>query len=593
MKYGKMESRSTGCKRVYRIFPGFRMKTCDINLKNCMISPQFYHFRQALKFQGGLALLVAILFQFALFSTLTCNTAYAGNNIDEYIGNMTINDKIGQILIIGIQGKRLTAADIAHLRKLRPGGIVLYARNITGAAGTARLISNMKAVTNRNNEFETFFLIDQEGGIVHRIEDKSYSPASAPAIGAANSKELARMEGRSVGSALQEIGININLAPVLDIPDRLYSPMGMRSFSDDRGIVERLAFAYIQGLKDGGIMATAKHFPGIGRAHVDSHYDLPRIIWKTPDEKNNDMSPFIKAIGSGLGAVMVAHVVVEPGDKNNPVSLSPYWLKEALRKELGFKGLIIADNIEMQALGKVMSISEAARRSFEAGADMIMVSHERKKQELVFNALLDTVRQKKISLDRLNASVKRIIQTKKRLLESRKKIQIGDERDNHARIIADSSAVSLKSIDALPRNMNKSLKRSLYAGYNFNLLNKLRGVHSDTEILNRPLSKFSGNRADMEKYLKPFDVVIIDGDYRDSTELILICEELKREYVLLIKYQHKIRDIIDNLKPKRVLIIFGNTDAYYHAAAEIVFNLRHARGKLPHKLKLAGEYVYE
>ena len=210
--------------------------------------------------------------------------------------------------------------------------------------------------------------IDQEGGLVHRLRGDYYRPPSAPAIGAAHSEELARNVGLATGSALRELGININLTPVLDMPANiLTSPMTMRSFGDHPQTVEKLGTAYIRGIQDAGLLAAAKHFPGIGRGLGDSHFKVPHLFWETNGERENDLLPFRGAVQQGVDLVMVGHVIAEPGDARLPVSLSSFWMEEVLRQEMGFKGLVIVDNIEMKAIQDLMSIPEAAVQSFKAG----------------------------------------------------------------------------------------------------------------------------------------------------------------------------------------------------------------------------------
>src|SRR4030042_6183356 len=155
---------------------------------------------------------------------------YAEDVLNEQIKRMTIEQKIGQLLFVGFQGKTICSEDIAHLKNINPGGIVFYARNFKDATNVSSLISKIKSIF-KNQDLPMFFAIDQEGGIVHRIKGESYRPPSQPAIGATNSEKLAREVGQSVGNALKSLGININLAPVLDVPADIFSsPMTLRGY---------------------------------------------------------------------------------------------------------------------------------------------------------------------------------------------------------------------------------------------------------------------------------------------------------------------------------------------------------------------------
>ncbi|HID39020.1 MAG TPA: glycoside hydrolase family 3 protein, partial [Calditrichaeota bacterium] len=217
-----------------------------------------------------------IIIFFIFLTLLIVHDQYAADKASDYISKMTLEEKIGQIMFIGFQGNSLNSKNMNHLKKINPGGIVFYRRNFEDASDIPSLISIIKSIT-KNHYLPLFFAIDQEGGIVHRIKGEYYKPPSVPAIGAINSAEITREVGLSVGNALRDLGININFAPVLDVPiDLLSSPMSRRSFSDNPKTVARLGTAYIKGLQDAGMLSTAKHFPGMGRTHEDSHHTLPR-----------------------------------------------------------------------------------------------------------------------------------------------------------------------------------------------------------------------------------------------------------------------------------------------------------------------------
>jgi len=268
--------------------------------------------------------------------SLSCASLSAADRVEEYINGMTLREKVGQLILLGIQGRGFDAKNNGHIKKINPGGIVFYGRNLKDADDIPHLISKIQSFFGKR-DLPMFFAVDQEGGLVHRIEGEMYRPPSAPAMGAANSEELSREVGQSVGQALKALGININLAPVLDVPaDIRSSAMAMRSFGSDSRAVARLGTAYIRGLRDAGVLATAKHFPGIGRTNEDSHRSIPRIVWKSHNERDNDITPFRSAIREGVDIIMTGHVIAEPGDAGNLVSLSTYWMKGVLRKEMGF-----------------------------------------------------------------------------------------------------------------------------------------------------------------------------------------------------------------------------------------------------------------
>lgn len=524
---------------------------------------------------------------------LPASYLFAGDDIDKYINTMTLRQKIGQIIMVGFPGQTFSEKDAVHLKKINPGGIVFYARNFKDATDVALLITKIKSIT-MNHELPMFFAIDQEGGIVHRIKGESYKPPSQPAIGATNSEELAREVGQSVGNTLRSLGININFAPVLDVPtDISSSPMTGRSYSHDPKTVERLGIAYINGLKEAGLLATAKHFPGLGRAQEDSHRSLPHITWKTQDEKDNDIMPFKVAIKEGVDIVMVGHFVAEPGDEKNPVSLSSYWMKDVLRKEIGFEGLIIVDNIEMKPIEDIIPISEAAVQSFNAGADILIVSHGRENQEVVFNALLDTVKKGDISAERLNESLRRIIEAKRKIASYKTDKGISYNLKDISRLVAENSVIALKLKDAPSYVINKNDK-VLFVGHNLTLFNTIKDSFRHIEILNTTLQNYKKMKPEIPivEFMKKFDALIIDADYSDALGIISICNDLNLKYVMVLSYPWNIQKILERSQPKWIIITYENSIIHLKTAIEIISGNRPAKGRLPYNLNLPDSYIY-
>lgn len=537
-----------------------------------------------------------VLFITIIFSALFCFTAHglhSADETDEYIKGMTLEEKIGQIMLIGLPGKTLRSTDINFLKHINPGGIILYERNLEDASDIPSLILSIKSIF-QNNKLPLFFAIDQEGGIVHRIEGEYHKPPSAPTIGAINSEELAREIGLSVGNALGDLGININLAPVLDVPTDLQSSrMTRRSFSNDPHVVARLGTAYISGLHDAGILAAAKHFPGIGRTHEDSHSLLPRITWQTEDEKKADLMPFQRAVESDVDIIMVGHFIAEPGDSKNPISLSPYWMTDVLKKEMGFKGLVLVDNIEMKPIEDIMPISEAAVKSFKAGADIIMVSHERKTQGKVFISLFQAVLKGTISLERLNESVKKIIEAKEKML-SRGTTHVSSKNlKDIARFVAENTITFLTLKNTHFHKMSRDDK-VLFAGYNATLFNAIHDTFKHSDILNTTLTNYKKLHPEtpIEEFIKTFDVLLIDTSYTDAPRIISLCNELNQKYFVLQMYFPDIQKTLDVLKTKNILILYENDAEHFRVAFEILCGIRQAKGKLPYNLPLPPQYSY-
>jgi beta-N-acetylhexosaminidase len=532
---------------------------------------------------------------FILLSLLPCPLLRADDTIDRYINGMTLKQKVGQMLMIGFQGKDLNEKDIAHIKNIKPGGVILYRRNFNDASDIPHLIAKIQSII--PDKLPIFFAVDQEGWIVHRIRDELYTPPSAPALGVINSAEISREVGFSVGAGLRELGININFAPVLDIPaDILISPMTLRSFGNNLRVVESMGIAYIEGIRESGILSSAKHFPGIGRTHEDTHYTIPRIKWRKGIEKEHDTLPFASAIEAGVDIMMPGHVIAEPGDAVNPITLSSYWMTDVLRKEMGFKGLIIVDNIEMKPITDNMAISEAAIRAFNAGADIIMVSHEQRNQKVVFDALLSAIQRGEISNERLEQSLRRIFDSKKRLLDHK-----GDHKGDHkparnlkelSRMIAENVIVDIRRKDAVDFTIGKD-DRILYAGNNPDMITAIKDYFNNAEILDMPLQSYEKRRKEpVQGYINRFDAAIIDVESPDYSNVVHLCKKLGIKHIVVLRRPGYSQLIINRLQPGRIIILYETTKTHLQVALEIMSGSIKAKGRLPYNFMLPENYNY-
>ncbi|MDQ7787164.1 MAG: glycoside hydrolase family 3 N-terminal domain-containing protein [Thermodesulfovibrionales bacterium] len=508
------------------------------------------------------------------------------------IRSFTLEQKVGQILMIGFHNKSLSKKDISLLRKIRPGGIVFYARNFGSVSDLHPLIEEIKKVL-EDEALPVFFAIDQEGGIVHRIEGEQYKPPSAPAIGAANSEDIAMEVGFAVGGALKSLGINVNLAPVLDMPaDIQHSTMTLRSFSNKPEIAARLGVAYLKGLRKAGVLSVAKHFPGIGRASGDTHETLLHVVWNTDQEKENDMMPFMSAIKAGVDMLMAGHVIAEPGDTSRPVSLSLYWLHDVLRKEKGFRGLVLADNIEMKPVQEMMDIGTAAVESFQAGADIIMVSHEQKNQATVFEALLKGFEKGTLSHERLEESILRIVQAKKIIRDSRVHEEKPGDLRSIVKTVHERSVIALRLKDTPPFDF-KHHESILYVGFNTVLFDALKTLFKKAEMMNSSSGKYQAMnfRNPVDQFIKRFDIVLIDSNYPDISELISLCDRLAMHYIIFQNRVNGMENTLETIKPKAVIVLLDSAKYSCRIAAEIIRGVRKTSGILPFQIPSAAFYT--
>lgn len=337
--------------------------------------------------------------------------------MDWKVSSLSLEQKIGQMFICGFDS--LTPND--HAKKLiqdyHVGGIVYFRRNVQTLPQLSKLSSSLQELAASSGQPSLLVAIDQEGGMVARIDHEGISriPGNM-ALGATGNQDYTYQVEKIGAKELRALGINMNFAPCLDINNNPLNPViGVRSFGEDPEAVATHGLAAIKAYQEEGVSATAKHFPGHGDTSVDSHLGLAAVPHDRARLEQVELYPFKKAIENEVDAIMTAHVsfpAIEPG--GIPATLSHAVLTGLLREEMRFHGLIITDCLEMHAISKEFGIPEGAVRSIEAGADCVLVSHTLKDQEAAIRAVVDAVRSGRISEERIDASVERILTLKMR-----------------------------------------------------------------------------------------------------------------------------------------------------------------------------------
>lgn len=332
--------------------------------------------------------------------------------IDDKINSMTLDEKIGQMIITGFNGSEYNDDMDRLINEYKVGGVILFARNIEDSN---QMIDLTRALQENNNNLPLFISIDEEGGRVSRLPDDVEKFPSAFTIGLINNQQTAYENGKEIGYTLKRLGINLDYAPVLDIySNENNTVIGDRAFSKEESIVSTMGIATMEGIEDADIIPVVKHFPGHGDTEVDSHYGLP-IVYKTLEElRNFEFIPFVKAIESGCDVIMVSHIILNEVDSSNPASLSKIVISDLLRKDLEFDKVVITDDMSMGAITSIMSIEEACIKSIEAGCDILLLGNAYEEIEQVINSIKLKLYNGEISEEQINKSVKRILELKKK-----------------------------------------------------------------------------------------------------------------------------------------------------------------------------------
>jgi beta-N-acetylhexosaminidase len=337
--------------------------------------------------------------------------------------SLPLEQQIGQFFFIGLPGTELDEEARALIEEIKPGGIILFGRNIETAEQVRKLLDGARAML----PIAPLCGIDQEGGLVDRLREIFPAMPSARAIRQHGDLSGARSLGRITGEALRMLGFDINFAPVMSIitqeRSQLTNGLYSRSFGRSPGEVLGYTTVYMRGLQATGCLGCLKHFPGIGAGAVDSHVEMPMVPLSRDDLLSQDLAPYIELFQRAddrVRVVMVSHggfpnIDIKKGTTGGliePASISPTIVSKLLRQELGYKHLVVTDDLEMGAIAKHCEIEDASVRAFRAGEDMLLICATPATIRRGYRALLEAARAGTLSQRRIQGSLKRIAATK-------------------------------------------------------------------------------------------------------------------------------------------------------------------------------------
>ena len=352
--------------------------------------------------------------------------------------------EIGQLLFGGVPGASIPQELRALGREFDVGGITLFTRNITSPEQVADFTAELQSLCVAT---PMWMCVDQEGGRVARLGAPFTVWPPMRLLGRSGEPALARRFARALAAELRAVGITLDFAPVLDVDTNPKNPViGDRSLSDQPEVVGLLGAAIVSGLQEGKVAACGKHFPGHGDTVVDSHQALP-VVERSPDRlRQVEAVPFLAAMDADVAFIMTAHVLVPSLDGAQPATLSSAVLGSWLRQDLGFKGVIVSDDLEMKAIADRMSVGTAAVKAIAAGCDGVLVcSGDVEVQANVLEALVHGVEQGEISFARLEEAKRRLRAAKARFLSNDRRVSHGRDRhvigcDDHRRLADELAA---------------------------------------------------------------------------------------------------------------------------------------------------------
>ncbi|GAB2493519.1 glycoside hydrolase family 3 protein [Nocardiopsis aegyptia] len=373
----------------------------------------------------------------------------------ELLAQMELDDKIGQLLVLTAQGTT-AAENAAQIETYRPGGLIYFDANLTGAGQIAEMSVGVQDLAADQGQGVPLFVgVDQEQGMVARLPVGTRFP-DAMAVGASHDTAMAELLAGTTAAELSALGINLDYAPVADVNTDPNNPViGIRSFGSDPDLVAEMAVAEAGAFAEGGVVSVVKHFPGHGDTDVDSHTGLPVIDLPRDQWEQEHLPPFRAAVEADVDAIMTAHVLMPGLDSSedpDPATLSPSIIDGILREELGYDGVVTTDALNMEGVRQRHDDGEVAVRAVEAGVDQLLMPPD---PAAAVAALRAAVEEGRITEERIDASVLRVLTLKEKrgILEAEPvdpaaaADALGHEEA--ARTVADASVTMLRNEDGL------------------------------------------------------------------------------------------------------------------------------------------------
>ncbi|QQY78986.1 beta-N-acetylhexosaminidase [Keratinibaculum paraultunense] len=334
--------------------------------------------------------------------------------IQESIENMDLDEKIGQLFIVGFNGTSMDNWLMSIIEDYHIGGFILFRHNMLNVDQTIKLLNDLKE-ENKINPVPLFLSIDEEGGRVKRLPSPFLNMPSAKQIGNIDDKDISYQYGKILAKRIKSLGFNMNFAPVFDINSNFKNlVIGDRSFGSNVDVVIHNGIQVMKGISSENIIPIIKHFPGHGDTSIDSHKDIPVVDKDLNELKDLELVPFLEGIKVGADGIMIGHIMFPKIDDIYPASLSKEIITNLLRKKLSFNGVIISDDMTMGAITRNYALEDAAVKYLKAGGDILLIGSGEENVINVIHRIKDEVKNGNITEEELNEKLYRILELKEK-----------------------------------------------------------------------------------------------------------------------------------------------------------------------------------
>lgn len=536
---------------------------------------------------------------------LTVNAGYAQDGrtspnierrttIDGLMAQMTLQQKVAQLFMVGLYGPNITDEGRAFLETYQPGAIVVFPYNAGSPSQVTQLINDWQTVITEAGAPPLLVAIDQEGGRINTLEDAPFTQFPVPALVTATANyHLIYETGVAQSRELQAVGIHMNLAPVADLETNPDNPVIFRrAYGSDPLTVAPALAAMVQGMQTTGVMATLKHFPGHGDTNADSHIELPILYDNRQQLEQAELMPFRAGIGAGAEAVMVGHLWLPELDPTPslPASLSHPIATGILREELGFDGIIMTDALDMDAIDTAYTLPVASVMAIQAGIDVLAMGPHVGTNQLAesIDTVLEAVERGEISEAQINGSVRRILDVKRRygVLDW----QPLTTQDADARVLAANSQTLITQLfqegTTLVYDQNAALPFSdddqIVLAYPLHRPNVIQ-LCTQNNVIPVGFSNYPTESEINEIVRQSYNadyVVVLTQNAIDKPEQAQLVNQLPPEKTVVVAYWSPYDILAFDIIPTAYMVTYSPFDAGLDAACQILSGERIARGRL-------------